>query len=65
MERPIGETFTHDGVELRVEGEIDNCEKCYFCPQRVTFCAPHRAIIGHCGDGVRSDEQGVIFTEVK
>ena len=65
MERKIGETFTHDGVELRVEKEINICHRCYFYVSFHTRCYSHKHIIGKCCSDARTDQQGVIFTEVK
>ena len=67
MERPIGDIFTDNGVELRVEKEISGCEQCHFFTGYATYqCKEEdRNVIGACRKAARTDKQGVIFTEVK
>lgn len=59
MERKIGEIFTDNGVELRVEKAL-SCMGCYGIGRG---CVSYH-IAGACYEKERTDKQGVIFTEV-
>ena len=62
MERKIGERFDYNGVTLEVVKESFGCLGCYFIHN---MCVLYINNIGHCPSEYRSDNQSVIFREVK
>lgn len=65
MEREIGDTFTYNGVVLRVE-ERKFCDACYFNTRYRSKCVfqPHIKITGYCEYLLRSDRKSVSFVKV-
>ena len=64
MELAIGETFELDGHLLKVspvENEYMACEGCYYCENNINCYTAEQ----FCLDEIRSDQQNVIFKEIK